>query len=239
MLPITKSNIDSIIIEEIKEYLGEDIENVYHFPNREFANFCYFEDFLWIHLFAPDVKFMKQSRLKELIEQRRKHIQSSLEKKKFKSLLSMTENIIKISMFKKYFEDIPDADKYDIFQSVYKKSEYNFQEFDREFLEKILSYREWSISWKENIQSLVDKTDEEGWLTVYRGQGTKSTPLEDALSWSLSKNVAHFFANRFDKNGWIWKANVHISDIWDFLPERNEEEVLVEYDRLCNIERIK
>jgi len=75
-----------------------------------------------------------------------------------------------------------------------------------------------------------------GMLTIYRGEGDLSTPIEDAMSWTLSKEVAMFFAKRFSSKGTCYKAKVYLQDIYDYLPERNEQEILVDF---CSLENIK
>lgn len=235
MIPIVNSDIDGKALNEMKDYLGRYIDNVYYLPNSPLIPFCYFEDFLWIHLFNTDVGFMKSSRLKDLIQQRKAQIEHSLEKKDYHSLLSMTENIIKIEMFIKYFHDIPDKDKYDIFRNVYQKSEYNFRQLEPDFLENVFSYRRESKKWVKNMKLLRTKVVSDGWLVVYRGEGSKSSSIEDALSWSLDKETAEFFANRFDETGVLYQAKVHIDNVLDYIDERNEEEVLVDFQDLTDI----
>ena len=60
-----------------------------------------------------------------------------------------------------------------------------------------------------------------GEITIYRGGN------EDGFSWTLSRNTAQWFANRFGKGEDVHERRVNASDIKVYLSGRNEEEVLI------------
>ena len=67
-------------------------------------------------------------------------------------------------------------------------------------------------------------------ITVYRGlQRNAST---EALSWTLDKNVAEWFANRFDNNGEVIKATINKKYIFAYINGRGEKEVVLDYKKL-------
>lgn len=66
-------------------------------------------------------------------------------------------------------------------------------------------------------------------MIVYRGVGSKSTPIEEnPMSWTTDEEVAHFFATRFDDAGTVIKGKVATKDILFYVDDRNEREVIVE-----------
>ena len=69
-------------------------------------------------------------------------------------------------------------------------------------------------------------TTTDDYLTIYRGQGSKSLDIRKAKSWSLSYEVANRFA--VFSNGELLEGKVKVSDIIDYIPG-GEEEVLVNY----------
>lgn len=71
---------------------------------------------------------------------------------------------------------------------------------------------------------------------VYRGlmKGAK----KQALSWTLDPSRAVWFAKRFDNNGKVYKALCKKKDILVYLSCRNEEEIVVDWRKLKNIEEI-
>ena len=65
MVPIKECKLEESLINDVEEYLGEDIKNLYHFPGRPYVPYCYFEDFIWLHLFKIEVEDMKKMRMKD------------------------------------------------------------------------------------------------------------------------------------------------------------------------------
>lgn len=63
------------------------------------------------------------------------------------------------------------------------------------------------------------------WVEVYRGD------IDDAgMSWSMSRDVADWFAKRFDGNAPLLKGRVHKTRITGYLFGRGEQEILVNDD---------
>ncbi len=71
---------------------------------------------------------------------------------------------------------------------------------------------------------------------VYRGlmKGAK----KQALSWTLDPSRATWFAKRFGHNGKVYKATCNKKDILVYLSCRNEEEIVVDWRKLKNIEEV-
>lgn len=103
--------------------------------------------------------------------------------------------------------------------------------------------REWISYWKKaNLTKIYSHDDlkllynlpEE--FYVYRGlmKGAKV----NALSWTLRLDKAKWFANRFNNNGKVYKALCKKKDILAYLSGRNEEEIVVDYKKLKNIEEV-
>lgn len=67
-------------------------------------------------------------------------------------------------------------------------------------------------------------------ITIYRGTHNKNN--YKALSWTLDYEQALWFANRFDKDGYVLEAKVNKSDIIAFFNERNENEVIVNFKNI-------
>lgn len=66
-------------------------------------------------------------------------------------------------------------------------------------------------------------------MTIYRGEGSKSTPYEKSFSWTTSYKAACFFACRIPslENSRIITAHVSKCDIIEYFPNDEEKEVLV------------
>lgn len=74
-------------------------------------------------------------------------------------------------------------------------------------------------------------------IEVYRGEGSKSIAYDEgAISWTIDKEKALFFANRFNsERKRLITAKVDIDDILAYLTERNESEVVVEFDKIKDV----
>lgn len=69
-------------------------------------------------------------------------------------------------------------------------------------------------------------------VTAYRG--CKSAKGIKGLSWTLSRDVAEFFKDRFGK-GKLYQAQINKADVIAYLNDRDEHEVIVDYRKLLNI----
>lgn len=73
-------------------------------------------------------------------------------------------------------------------------------------------------------------------ITIYRG--VKPGAKVKALSWTTDKKVAKWFADRYEKNGKVYKAVIDKKDVLAYFLNRNEYEVVVNYNKLKHIEEV-
>lgn len=59
-----------------------------------------------------------------------------------------------------------------------------------------------------------------------------------ALSWTLNREVAEWFAHRFGQNGTVYEAQVKKENIYAVFLGRNEEEVIVDPERLMGLSQL-
>ena len=67
-------------------------------------------------------------------------------------------------------------------------------------------------------------------VTIYRG--TYRSANSKALSWTTDYDIAHWFATRFDDEGYILQAKINKKDIFAFFNNRNEKEVVINYNKI-------
>lgn len=65
-------------------------------------------------------------------------------------------------------------------------------------------------------------------LTIYRGCSDKHT----GYSWTLDRETAKWFANRFNKAGLVLTGTVEKKDCLGLLLGRNEKEIVVDWDKV-------
>lgn len=86
---------------------------------------------------------------------------------------------------------------------------------------------------KDENKTLKSLPDE---ITIYRG--VKPNSSTKALSWSLNKEVAQWFADRFEENGKVYSAKIKKENVLAYFNGRKEEEVVVNYTRLYDIKEL-
>lgn len=141
------------------------------------------------------------------------------------------QNLFAIDYFHRHYKKIAKEDRYVAFKNMYLYCDYGFELFNKDMLSDILKLADN----KKALEILTNKgIVNNGYITIYRGMGERSTPLEDAYSWTLSLETAKRFAHHFSP-GVVYEGKVKLEKILDYLPDRKEEEVWVEYDEIENV----
>lgn len=117
-----------------------------------------------------------------------------------------------INSFLSLESQIPDDEYFEVFKYVYQNSEYNFEVFDTDILEKAKELN-------------PEKYDDQMKIQVYRGVCSKST--YKGISWTTDYEVARKFALRFEDNGIIIKTEMSGIDIVLIDSEGREKEVII------------
>ena len=60
-----------------------------------------------------------------------------------------------------------------------------------------------------------------------------------ALSWTLDRQTAEWFAHRFGENGTVYEAQIDKKHIYAYFSGRNESEVIVDPSYLTNITEVQ
>ena len=111
-----------------------------------------------------------------------------------------------------------------------------FTDFDEMYIEFL---EETATEEAKDIQELLANVGDKDTLTIYRGETEQSTPYEQALSWTLDKEKADWFANRFESERPItYKAKVKTDYILAYDNGREEQEILVHSDYLTGVEQV-
>lgn len=110
---------------------------------------------------------------------------------------------------------------YDVWRKGYQISEQDFKSMYTMFFQLYEASYPKVI---ENRAAVTMLSDEEGFITVYRGYTNESTPINEAMSWTVSLNVAASFAYRYANADYysIAKGRVRIEDVYDAFLIGNE-----------------
>lgn len=115
---------------------------------------------------------------------------------------------------------------YNAFLNFYQTSDYGCSEMSLESIKKIAESKseEQRQTTAQKINNFSDK------VIVYRGEGEKSSKLNDTVSWTTDINVATFFAVRFTgKEAKIHIAEVDKADIIEYFDREKECIILPEH----------
>ena len=80
--------------------------------------------------------------------------------------------------------------------------------------------------------------DLEETVTVYRGVTSYNARNVKALSWTLDKKKAEWFAHRFGEQGTVYQAQISKGNILAIFTGRNESEVILNPKKLEQLKAI-
>lgn len=76
-------------------------------------------------------------------------------------------------------------------------------------------------------------------VTVYRGISTSKPGSVKALSWTLDREVAQWFADRYGRQGTVYEARIDKKHIHALFLGRNESEVIVDPQYLMEVHQVQ
>lgn len=136
------------------------------------------------------------------------------------------EDCLRVSVLSKYIElSNSGEDLYVLFLDLYRTSDFGFSSLSENGLQKAFTGK--SQKQKQDTEKKLSSLPDV--VTIYRGEGSKSTPYEKSFSWTTSYKAACFFACRIPslENSRIITAHVSKCDIIEYFPNDEEKEVLV------------
>jgi hypothetical protein len=213
------------------EYLDVDPNYMFYNPNDIISPFMYWKGPVYEPLHNTlSIEVLKMTKTKERLDHKIERMEKLIAAKDYESLFSRMDKKILIPTFVKMYKEIPDNKKYDVFTDLYVRSEYGFQTFPIDIIKDCFSKRKFSNEHLDRMKELKKdmKLNDDGTLTIYRGENIESAKSDDAFSWTLTKKTAKFFADRFNKGtGKINTKNIDPETIIDYLPNRGESEVIL------------
>lgn len=221
----------------ISNYLEVSANDLY-IPKTQLFDMYYYMDKdlgILVSLFDGEKNTLKKFRVKEQIEFQKDYIKNFLKVSDFDSYFSFIDSKIRIMMLNNMFNRIPDSQKYSVFQLVYSSAEYGFDKINKNILKEVKRHIP-----TETKETLLNYANEDGTVTIYRGEAEKSTKLKEAISWTTKLETALYFSRRFSNlNPAIYKAKVSPDNIIAYIDSRGEDEILVPFDYLDSVSNMK
>lgn len=217
---------------EIFEEVG-DLSKFFR-VNNSVTPYVYLNQELGVFCCAYVVSIMK-----EALDKRSEIYSKRLKLGDYESIIDYSDNQFALATFEILMDRIPEDRLYDTFIRAYCKSDYNLKKALKNIdVKGIISKKRLS---KEQKLSVIDDCEEFATdkIKIYRAQGSMSMPMEDAISWTLSYEVAEHFATRCNISGdsVIYEAYVSLNDITDYINKR-EKEIIVDYKYIENLKKV-
>ncbi|WPS85385.1 HD domain-containing protein (plasmid) [Brevibacillus halotolerans] len=211
----------------------------FYFVNKSMPCYCYYEFPAYVTIDVFNDIFFDYMMVKQRIMAVREEAMKSWERKDYDKISMIAEDNAKVLLFNKMYWLISDEVKYDLYKEIYRLLDYGHSQIDKAIQQDVWSHQ--PVEKKIEVGQLLDEDYQDDMLTVYRGEGSQSTPYNQAMSWTTSFNVACFFATRIssDLQSKIYRARVKKENVLDYDNSRNEKEVIVFPDHLEDAEQVQ
>jgi hypothetical protein len=157
-------------------------------------------------------------------EQKKQDLIQAVMHRKYNQIVFLHERPYRLDAFKKIAADLPDEKYWSLLSSIWTDTENAWQNLEdwRTLFGSDRPKRQSLMDWDEQLalSSLADT------VTIYRG--CEKGINEDGISWTLKRDKAEWFANRFSKDGIVLEKQISKSDIIAVFTGRNEFEVIYE-----------
>lgn len=222
-------------IQEVAQKYGIDATKIYFTEyGKGNSNYFYFHFPTLVDITHFSTEHFDMFEFHKSIQYLDDFFKKKMEKEDYETIISLIDNRLRIMAVNKLYDIIPDNQKFTWMMEVYTLEDYGFTAFSNGLIEDAFSKR--TEKQKRMLMKKLARVSDEEVLTIYRGQGTESTPLEQTYSWTLSYDVACRFANNFGLEGEVFAAKVNKTDVVDYVTDRKEEEIIA---RPANIQEIQ
>ena len=221
---VAEQSGDGLTYEELKAILdscGMSIDKVVFDGTRAFQN-AFYADFEQGHYCW--IPFQKAG-LEDVIRTMDQHFRSPVFgaarcNHEWTSFYSMDVPLpMQIYDFERRYKQIEPDQVFSVWCAIHTRIDYANGMWDPEVLNYVFSHAP---------QTDLPETDQDGVITIYRGIGEKSQPLEHAISWTTDPVCALWFANRSARGTGLVYAKVRPEQILAYNPGyRGEHEVIL------------
>lgn len=154
----------------------------------------------------------------------------------FIKTIAFQSDKVALDLFIKAIKYIESDELYDLFEHMYTTYDYGFSSISKEDLLYLCSLK--TIEKQALLNKKLNSFDGD-YITLYRGEGDKSTGYKEAYSWTSDLSVAYKFAVGYSNDtAKILKSKVSKDKILDYFDSREEEEFLVLGEDIQNVEYI-
>ena len=157
-----------------------------------------------------------------IYEQKKSDLVEAILHRQYSKIIFLHERPYRLDAFTKIAADIPDSKYWSLLASIWTDTENGWQNLEqwRALFNSDRPARNYLMDENEHatLQNLPDTVE------IYRG--CQKGINEDGISWTLNRDRAEFFANRFTKQGIVLTKQINKSDIIAVFNGRGEAEVI-------------
>lgn len=211
-------------ILETCEILSIGADRLYHDPKNVIYPFCYWDGFYYRELLTLNPAALIDVEEDKRFKAQKKLMHEYVLLKKWDYVLAYADKKVSFPVLSYIMRVADPTQLAELFIETYNRNEYGFDRISPDMVRKAFEHPPGD---EYDIKQATVEPDDEGYYTIYRGSTEKSTTLDKAYSWTLRRDVAKFFATRFESTGIIYQGKVHKDKIKAYINGRDEEEVLV------------
>ena len=213
---------------------GGNSDNIF-ITDAVYNNIVYIEqeNGVYIEIFPLSLDMIEFIRFKDRLEWLREEQKKFIEQENYEMFYANIPKPYYIFDFEYRYKSISTEHLVNAWTSVYTRLDYGFSGWKKETLNDVFSVAK-SATKQENDKK-VDKPDK--MIRIYRGEGSKSTPVQESHSWTTDINVALSFACHGTGTA-VWTGTIQESDIIMQVNERDEAEVIVSAADIKDIQQM-
>jgi hypothetical protein len=167
--------------------------------------------------------FISATIANQQLEQKYNQIRKALDTKNFNQFIFLHERPYRLLAFVDIKRNLNNKNYWKLLSNIWTDTENSYQDLEtwRKLFQSKRNHKE-NLMDEQELETLESLDNE---LVVYRG--CVKNLNENGLSWTLDKNQAKWFANRFEKDGVVIEKRISKKNIVAYFNGRNEEEVIV------------
>lgn len=207
-----------------EKYPTIDSSRVYY-SEASFGVIFYYEPETYVLINLTPYILMGEDKAKSSFEKRRQDIINAIAKKNYFQAVSHLEHATLLHMARDIILSQPLSPAlYQFFIDVYTYADSGAGLFAENVIRRLMEAK--SVEQKAATAEALQDFPEE--ITIYRGEGSASTPSDKAFSWTTSKKVALHFAVFYTGSQYrVITAKIKKADVVERFIERSEEELIL------------
>ncbi len=195
-----------------------DPSDFYFNRNNPLTPFCYYRDYLLIDLQAFTSDALESYQVPDMINYGQGRIKRALSRNNYQIFINLIDKRLALYSYIKIFNQLSDTEKYNLFWYIYKRTNMNLAYFSKEFINYIMSFKEW--------QTAI-KPDQQNANTIYLGLPFKTKYFDNCYNWSLDINTAIYQACQLGNVGNVYSGEIHSQAILSSWFMRDRKEITV------------